>query len=280
VNTFTQTVSQDILNWVVAQTEYGRQPDDIMSSMIKSGWKEEVAFKATLKGMAGGLLADVATPPAMPEPKLVGTPTSVVVNGRRASVVLAMKNPRVVVFSGFLNDEECDALKAAALERLTRSLTVEDSTGASVVNEVRTSDGMFFKRAEFPVLEDIEKRISTLLQWPVERGEDMQVLRYRPGAEYRPHYDYFAANAPGAATVLKRGGQRVGTFLMYLNSPEGGGATIFPDIDLEIAPVKGNALFFAYERDDPSSRTLHGSAPVLVGEKWVATKWLRQGQFI
>jgi prolyl 4-hydroxylase len=27
------------------------------------------------------------------------------------------------------------------------------------------------------------------------------------------------------------------------------------------------------------TRTLHGGAPVLEGEKWVATKWLREGAF-
>ena len=29
----------------------------------------------------------------------------------------------------------------------------------------------------------------------------------------------------------------------------------------------------------PSSRSLHGGAPVLRGEKWVATKWMRERRF-
>jgi prolyl 4-hydroxylase len=28
-----------------------------------------------------------------------------------------------------------------------------------------------------------------------------------------------------------------------------------------------------------TTRTLHGGAPVLEGEKWVATKWLREREF-
>ncbi|HEX5664436.1 MAG TPA: 2-oxoglutarate-dependent dioxygenase, partial [Xanthomonadaceae bacterium] len=36
----------------------------------------------------------------------------------------------------------------------------------------------------------------------------------------------------------------------------------------------------SYERPDPGTRTLHGGAPVLAGEKWVATKWLREREFI
>jgi prolyl 4-hydroxylase len=104
----------------------------------------------------------------------------------------------------------------------------------------------------------------------------MQVLKYRPGAQYRPHHDYFCNSAPGASVLLQRGGQQVGTFLMYLNTPEEGGGTTLPDVGLEVAPVKGNAVFFSYDRPHASTKTLHGGAPVTTGEKWVATKWLRQ----
>ena len=65
---------------------------------------------------------------------------------------------------------------------------------------------------------------------------------------------------------------------MYLNTPTRGGATVFPDIKLDVMAQKGNAVFFSYDRPDPA--TLTGGAPVVDGEKWVATKWLRQGEFV
>jgi len=125
----------------------------------------------------------------------------------------------------------------------------------------------------------IEARIAALLQWPVENGEGLQILRYRPGAEYKPHYDYFDPAQPGTASVLRRGGQRLASLVMYLNTPLRGGATTFPDVGLEVMPARGNAVFFSYERPHPDTRTLHSGAPVLEGEKWVATKWLREGRF-
>jgi prolyl 4-hydroxylase len=67
---------------------------------------------------------------------------------------------------------------------------------------------------------------------------------------------------------------------MYLNQPERGGSTTFPDIGLEVAAKRGNAVFFAYDRPHLSTKTLHGGAPVLAGDKWVATKWLREREFI
>ena len=194
-------------------------------------------------------------------------------------MVLAMRQPRVVVFDGLLSHEECDELMAMAAQRLTRSETVQTDTGASEVNSARTSQGMFFERGENELCRRIEARIAALIHWPVENGEGLQVLKYLPGAEYKPHYDYFDPAQPGTATILKRGGQRVGTVVMYLNDPEIGGGTTFPDVQLEVAPVKGNAVFFSYDRAHPASKTLHGGAPVVAGEKWVATKWLREGVF-
>ena len=67
--------------------------------------------------------------------------------------------------------------------------------------------------------------------------------------------------------------------VMYLNTPELGGATTFPDAGVEVAAQKGGAVFFSYERPSPDQLTRHAGAPVLRGEKWVATKWLRERQF-
>jgi len=161
-----------------------------------------------------------------------------------------------------------------------RSETVVNETGGNEVNAARTSDGMFFGRGESALCQRIEARIAALLNWPLVNGEGLQVLHYRPGAEYKPHHDYFDPAQPGMAAVLKRGGQRVGTLVMYLNTPLQGGGTVFPDVQLEVAPIKGNAVFFSYERAHASTRTLHGGAPVIAGDKWVATKWLREGEFI
>ena len=122
--------------------------------------------------------------------------------------------------------------------------------------------------------------MAALMNWPLENGEGLQVLRYGPGAEYKPHYDYFDPAQPGTPSILKRGGQRVASLVCYLNTPERGGATVFPDVQLEVAPVKGNAVFFSYDRAHASTRSLHGGAPVVEGEKWVATKWVREGRFI
>src|SRR5690606_2963053 len=204
---------------------------------------------------------------------------SIVSAGDRAVQVLAhLAHPQVVVFGGLLSHDECDALVELSRGRLARSSTVNLDTGADEVHAARTSQGMFLRRGENALVTRIEARIAALLEWPVENGEAMQVLRYGAGAEYRPHYDYFDPERPGTRGILQRGGQRVASLVMYLNTPARGGATTFPDARFEVAAVKGNAVFFSYDRPHPITRTLHGGAPVLAGEKWVATKWLRESR--
>lgn len=216
----------------------------------------------------------------VPEPAIEDGRCVVMADGRAVKVAMSMRLPRVVLFADLLDEQECEALIAQAQPRLARSQTVDTATGGSEVNTARTSDGMFFERGESALIQRIEQRIAALVNWPVDHGEGLQVLRYRPGAQYEPHHDYFDPARPGTPRILERGGQRVGTLVMYLNTPARGGATVFPDVGLDVAPVRGSAVFFSYDRPDPATRTLHGGAPVMEGEKWVATKWLREGVFV
>lgn len=280
-----QAITPELRRWIVDQAQAGCSMQDVLQSMVKAGWREAVAVEAmeiSLRAHVGQQKGTEGLPPVMATPviDLKDSPLWLDAGDRRVQVVLSLVLPRVVVLDNLLSEEECDALIAAADPRMARSLTVQNLTGGDEVNENRTSDGMFFKRAETALIERIEARIARLIQWPVEYGEGIQVLHYRPGAEYKPHYDYFDPNEPGTPTILKRGGQRVGTVVMYLNNPENGGGTTFPDVQLEVAPRKGGAVFFSYDRPHPMTKTLHGGAPVITGEKWVATKWLRQGVFV
>ncbi len=280
-----QSITPELRQWIIAQAQAGCRPEAVLASMQGSGWDEAVALEA-LESTLSGFLADHAkasglpVPAQVPEPDLLRSPSRLVIEGHAVDVLMTMRSPRLIVLGHLLSDTECDDLVALALPRLVRSETVINATGGSEVNAARTSDGMFFERGEAPLIARIETRIGALLNWPVENGEGLQILHYRPGAEYKPHHDYFDPAHSGSPTILARGGQRVGTLVMYLSTPEYGGSTIFPDVGVEVAPVKGNAVYFSYDRPHPMTRTLHGGTPVIEGIKWVATKWLRQGRFV
>ena len=276
-----QAISPELREWVVAQLAAGHSIPSLRASMRDAGWHDDAADAALaeVEAQAAGFAATAPARASMPGPDLSNAPLYIDTGDRRVQVLQTLRHPRVLVFGDLVSDEECEALIQAARQRLARSLTVETKTGGEALNVDRTSDGMFFERGENPVVARLEQRIAALLRWPLEFGEGLQVLRYAPGAQYRPHYDYFDPGEPGTPTILRRGGQRLATLVMYLQEPELGGATTFPDVGLEVAPKRGTGVFFSYERPDPATHTLHGGAPVLAGEKWVATKWLREREF-
>lgn len=295
-----QTITPELRRWIIEQAAAGFPPEAVVAAMKASGWMEDVAAEAlettlqahlqeisagqTIRPLPAGPARTSGSPAkdadaAVPEIDLSASPREIDLGDRKVRVLAALRSPRVVVIGGLLSDAECEGLIELARPRLARSLTVQTATGGEELNPDRTSSGTFFNRGETALVSAIEERIARLVQWPVTHGEGLQVLNYRRGAEYKPHYDYFDPAEPGTPTILKRGGQRVGTLVMYLNEPGQGGGTTFPDVGLEVAPQRGHAVFFSYARPHPSTRTLHGGAPVLAGEKWVATKWLRQREF-
>ena len=279
----TRRLDAELEQGVVAQATAGVAPDVVLQPLLDAGWDEQEAVDAVAAAV-NAFVARRAGEQGLPMPERV--PVVAEPNGtwtldggdREVRVLSTMLLPRVVVLGGLLSDEECDAMIELARPKLARSTTVEPDSGGDMVHPDRTSFGMGFARGENDLCRRIEARIAHLLEWPLENGEGLQVLNYGPGAQYKPHHDYFDPAMPGSEVLLRRGGQRVASVVMYLNTPERGGATVFPESHLEVAAVKGNAVFFSYDRPHPMTRTLHGGAPVLAGEKWILTKWLRVGE--
>lgn len=289
----TQTLTPELQQWVDDQITAGHSRPGLLQAMILNGWEPAVARRALQASRAQPPVRPVPAavpaaagpgderPPRLRVPRLAldGDPLFLDAGDRQVSVLGNVRNPAVTILGGLLSDEECEALIEAARPAMTRSAVLDMTTGANQVTDVRTSNGMFFQRGQNEVVARVEARLARLCSWPVENGEGIQVLQYGPGAEYRPHYDYFDPREPGTATILQCGGHRVATIVMYLSEPARGGGTVFPDIGLEVGPRRGNAVFFSYDIPHPDSKTLHGGSPVQEGEKWIATKWLREREF-
>jgi prolyl 4-hydroxylase len=276
-----QAVAPQVRDWILAQALEGQSPLAVVKQLKAQGWQEEQAVdvvQETLQAFIAGHAREhgLPVPSRVPEPMELDGPHLINAGDRQVAVLANVRHPRVIVLGGVLSDQECDELIALSRERMRRSETFLLDEGVSVVHEARTSEGMFFNRGENELCRRIEARLAALCQWPLENGEGLQILRYGPGAEYKPHYDYFDPEQPGSHKALGSAGQRVASVVIYLNTPTRGGATTFPDAGIDVSPIKGNAVFFSYDRPHPMTKTLHGGAPVLEGEKWVATKWLRE----
>jgi len=159
---------------------------------------------------------------------------------------------------------------------VTRSQVVS-SKGGSEVNAARTSYGSFMgKYSHDSVIKKLEKKIADWTHIPVENGEVFYLLRYEKGQQYKPHNDYFHEGKN-----LGNAGNRIATVLTYLSTPEEGGETIFPTVELSIKAMRGNAVLFwdTTPEGDEDPDSLHGGKPVISGTKWAMTKWIRQRSF-
>lgn len=281
-----ESLAADLQKWLKNSIEQGHGRDSLVQSMRAAGYQRNFAREAVelaLAKFAPGEPAAAADPPAQPAVLdttaiLAQSPNSIETSDRKVDILFALNAPRVVLFGGLLSADECDELVALSRRKLTRSSVVNAETGSYDVHPDRTSSGTYFDRGENELIRRIEARIAELISYPLERGEPIQILHYKPGAEYKPHYDFFDPGFAGNEKVLAMGGQRVATLVMYLNDVAAGGSTVFPEIGLDVLPRKGNAVYFAYTTPDGQldRRTLHGGSPVAEGEKWIATKWLRQ----
>lgn len=230
---------------------------------------------------AAAALDAAATPPQSDyvyDPAPLAARNVIRAHDRDVRVLSRCERPQVVVFGDVLSARECEELIARARDRLTRSQVVTHDGQDSALSDYRTSEGTWFPRGADPFIERLERRLAALMNWPVENGEGLQVLRYGVGAEYRPHHDYFAPDKPSSALHTAAGGQRIATLVIYLNDVPAGGETIFPDAHLSVAPQRGAAVYFRYAnaRGQLDPLSLHGGSPVREGEKWVMTKWVRE----
>jgi prolyl 4-hydroxylase len=108
------------------------------------------------------------------------------------------------------------------------------------------------------------------------------VLRYGPSTRTTPHFDFLIPSNAANRASLARSGQRVSSLVIYLNHVASGGETVFPEIGLSVVPQPGNAVYFEYtnSQQQVDYKSLHAGAPVLEGEKWAVTKWMRTQRFV
>ncbi|KAG6406642.1 hypothetical protein SASPL_134248 [Salvia splendens] len=202
--------------------------------------------------------------------------------------------PRAVYFPNFASDEQCQNIIERAKKKLKpSSLALREGETAESTKGVRTSSGAFLSASEDSTgtLEFVEEKIARATILPRSHGEAgylaFNVLRYEVDQRYVSHYDSFN---PAEYGPLKS--QRVASFLLYLSDVEEGGETMFPFengsnmnqgydyqgcIGLKVRPRRGDGLLFysLYPNGTIDPTSLHGSCPVVKGEKWVATKWIR-----
>jgi len=285
-------LSAELRGWIEGNLERGCAPEQMIESMIAQRFDSAVAralIEAFVQARRSGvpLTGDTLTLDTSPDRYVYETPRlqaghSLHTADCTVSVLIRLERPMLAVLADVLSSAECDHLISLARPRLAPSTVVDPETGENKVAAHRSSEGMFFRPEETPFIATLERRIARIMNCPMENGEGLQVLRYPPGAQSTPHFDFLIPSNLANQQSLARSGQRISTLVIYLNDVEAGGETVFPEVGLALTPRKGHALYFEYcnSRDQVDPLSLHAGAPITAGEKWAVTKWMRQRRFV
>ncbi|MFN3961017.1 MAG: prolyl hydroxylase family protein [Parvularculaceae bacterium] len=186
-------------------------------------------------------------------------------------------SPDILIFRSALSRTMCDYIMRHATPLLGPAL-VYDPRGTGMMRDpLRSSATASLGLLDLDLaLLGVMRLMSALAGVPARQGEFLSVMRYRPGEQYRPHFDTIP---PGPD--FDRSGQRIRTALLYLNDAYEGGETAFPAAGLKVRGEPGDIVVFSNVlpdgRGDPASR--HAGLPVVSGEKWLVSQWCRERDF-
>ncbi|XP_076002077.1 prolyl 4-hydroxylase subunit alpha-3 [Genypterus blacodes] len=189
--------------------------------------------------------------------------------------VLSLR-PYVVLYHDFISEREAEDIKSLAQPGLRRSVVAAGEKQATA--EYRISKSAWLKGAADSIIGKLDQRISMLTSLNVHHpyAEYLQVVNYGIGGHYEPHFDH--ATSPSSPVFKLKSGNRVATFMIYLSSVEAGGRTAFIYANFSVPVVERAAIFWwnLHRNGQGDDDTLHAGCPVLVGDKWVANKWIHE----
>ncbi|XP_037501507.1 prolyl 4-hydroxylase subunit alpha-2-like [Rhipicephalus sanguineus] len=211
---------------------------------------------------------------------------------RPLRVELLNEAPKVALVHNFLTRSETRTLKELATPFLYRA-TVFGDDRRQIPASTRISKVAWLRDDPYSFVARLSAAVSATTGLRMESAELIQVVNYGVGGHYSPHADYTLPHEQLTDMELTLG-QRAATWLMYLSSVTVGGSTIFPSLGIKVDATEGRALFWINLLPKPSNesyfvrnpmnrtrsqgdhRTMHGACPVLVGSKWIATKWIHE----
>jgi prolyl 4-hydroxylase len=186
-----------------------------------------------------------------------------------------LPSPKLTLFirKNFLSADECAAV-IARIDANRRPSTLANYNGDEGFRTSQTCD----LDGNDPVVRAIDEKIAAFTRLDLTYGEPMQGQHYSVGQEFKAHTDYFEPQGVDYEKYTSVAGQRTWTVMIYLNTPEAGGATRFKAVDKMVQPETGKLLAWNNRRPDgsPNPSTIHHAMKVRVGEKYVITKWFRE----
>lgn len=172
----------------------------------------------------------------------------------------------------------CAWLVGRARGRLERATVYDAVSRRDEVHEMRSNTVANFDYATLDVVQFlVQARMSSTCGQRMQQFEAPMVLHYNVGEQIKPHFDFIDMNAVDYEQQIREQGQRVITFLLYLNDDYAGGETTFPKLGLVHRGTACDGLYFINSHRDRSAdrNMLHTGSPPTSGEKWIVSQFIR-----
>ena len=179
-------------------------------------------------------------------------------------------------YVNIITTNECNELIKIAKPKMINSTIIGEQ-----IKDYRTAQNTWlFEKTD--LCNNIKNIISEKTNWPIENQEQIHIVKYNIGGEYKEHQDFFHPNTYYYDSQMDRGGQRKYSALIYLNDDFEGGETYFPKINYTVKPEIGKMVIWENLNKDNSLNydSLHAGLPVLSNEKWICIVWVRETKFI
>ena len=154
----------------------------------------------------------------------------------------------------------CSWLIERARGRLRRARVYDSAGGVDIENENRTNTIAEFNLADADLVHvAMQTRMAASCGIPLEQLEAPAVLHYDVGEQIGDHFDFVDPKVPNYADEIAKRGERVVTFLVYLNDDYGGGETDFPALGMHHKGASGEGLFFVNALASGGPDTAHAA---------------------
>ena len=196
------------------------------------------------------------------------------------------QNPEIAVIHDLVNPKETEKIKNLTRGKM-KSTPYTSSGKLNAYSKGRTSKVKYLNERSVPEAMVLSKRIELATGFKLYHeyyaSENYQVMNYGIGGKISSHVDergfIYSKNNTESELLnkIKYGGLRMVTFMIYLSSFQAGGHTVFPQAGISVKPENGAALYWFNigPKNGYDSRTRHLGCPVLLGNKWIANKWIR-----
>ena len=195
--------------------------------------------------------------------------------------VQVCQGPRVWTTESFASPELCEWIVLRGRNRFRPALMRNATTGVAEALDSRTcSDFVFDVLDGGIVMLLLRIKISNATSIPVAHMEPPQIFHYAIGEEIKPHHDFLFDGKTAYGPDQSYTGDRLATFLLYLNDGYHGGELEFPYAGFRYKGRVGDGIFFASQRNKkPDPTSLHGATPVNRGEKYILSQWIHNQPF-